>query len=156
MLHLIPAPFHRWLYRVAYRLRRRWRRFVRRPIEGVTVIALDADGKVLLVRHSYGSGRWTLPGGGLDRGEDPLACANREMREELGCGLTGVALFDVVDGFVDRSPNRGHVFVGRIEGTPRPDQREVIEAGWFAFDALPAEMVAASRHEAERYRQSHP
>jgi 8-oxo-dGTP diphosphatase len=43
------------------------------------------DGAVLLARW-IGSDppRWTLPGGGLDHGEDPAAAAVREVREETG------------------------------------------------------------------------
>ncbi len=43
------------------------------------------DGKVLLARFA-GAGQtfWTLPGGGLDHGEDPLAAAIREVEEETG------------------------------------------------------------------------
>lgn len=30
------------------------------------------------------SGKWTFPGGGVDKGEGPLVAAGREVREELG------------------------------------------------------------------------
>ena len=42
---------------------------------------------LLLVRIApteKGAGHWTLPGGGLDFGEDPAAGALRELREETG------------------------------------------------------------------------
>jgi 8-oxo-dGTP pyrophosphatase MutT (NUDIX family) len=46
------------------------------------------DGRVLLVRlaKAAAGGRrlWTLPGGGLDHGEDPADCALRELAEETG------------------------------------------------------------------------
>ncbi len=53
---------------------------------GVCGAVFDADGKVLLVRHSYMPG-WQLPGGGVDRGEPPQAAIVRELDEEVG--LTG-------------------------------------------------------------------
>src|SRR4051794_16171766 len=49
-------------------------------------ILIDA-GKILLCRCSPGSDParfWTLPGGGIDFGEDPAAAAVREVREETG------------------------------------------------------------------------
>jgi 8-oxo-dGTP diphosphatase len=46
---------------------------------------IERDGAVLLARW-IGSDppRWTLPGGGLDHGEDPRDAAVREVEEETG------------------------------------------------------------------------
>jgi len=152
MLHLIPAPIHRWLYRVAYRVRARWRQVTRHQSMGVSVIARDGEGRVLLVRHSYGSGRWALPGGGRGRREAPESCARREMREELGCDLTDLALFEISYRKIHGASDRSHVFTARIEGNPQPDGREIVDAGWFGLDALPPDMVPTSRQQLERFR----
>jgi 8-oxo-dGTP pyrophosphatase MutT (NUDIX family) len=50
---------------------------------GVHALIVDAEGKVLLARHSYMTG-WSLPGGGVGRGEPPLTALKRELREEIG------------------------------------------------------------------------
>ena len=42
------------------------------------------DGAVLLARLIGADPRWTLPGGGLDHGEDPRDGAVREVEEETG------------------------------------------------------------------------
>lgn len=50
-------------------------------------LATDGDGRVLLVRVAPGYpavGNWTLPGGGLNFGEDPAIGALRELTEETG------------------------------------------------------------------------
>lgn len=42
------------------------------------------NGKVLLVKESDEiSGKWEMPGGGLDFGEDIKACLIREIEEEM-------------------------------------------------------------------------
>ncbi len=54
---------------------------------GVTLIALDHEGRVLLVRqYRHPLGRWLieLPAGTLDAGEAPNVCAERELQEETG------------------------------------------------------------------------
>jgi 8-oxo-dGTP pyrophosphatase MutT (NUDIX family) len=56
---------------------------VRPTLLGASAIAEDDRGRVLLVRHSYTPG-WSLPGGGVDRGEPPEAAAIRELQEEVG------------------------------------------------------------------------
>ncbi|MCG8918445.1 NUDIX hydrolase [Actinokineospora sp. PR83] len=52
--------------------------------------------EVLLARWVGPSGkRWTLPGGGLDHGEDPLDAAVREVYEETGYQVTVDSLLGV-------------------------------------------------------------
>jgi 8-oxo-dGTP pyrophosphatase MutT (NUDIX family) len=142
MLHLIPAPLHRLGLRVAHALRKRWRRLVKPKTAGVAVIGVDDAGRVFLVRHSYGSGLWSLPGGGLGYDEDPHACAHREIAEELGCTLADLVLAARMDETLYGAPHRAYVFTARFVGEPRLDGREVIDSGWFALDALPPDLVS--------------
>lgn len=54
---------------------------------GVTLVALDEQGRLLFVRqyrHPAGRELLELPAGTLDPGEDPEACAVRELQEETG------------------------------------------------------------------------
>lgn len=62
-------------------------------------VALDPDERMLLTRVADGypgAGRWHLPGGGTDYGEEPATALLRELAEETGqqgrlCSLLGVA-----------------------------------------------------------------
>lgn len=137
MLRLIPPRLHRALYRAAHLLRRLWLRRSGAEVHGATIIGRDGAGRVLLVRHSYGPPVWAFPGGGMKPDENALAAAQRELREELGCTLAEpVFLGEQHDTFLGAA-NHVRIFTGRIEGQITPDMREVIDAQFFALDALP-------------------
>ena len=137
MLHLIPAPLHRFALRLAHAVRRRWWRIAQVRLEGCRVLAFDRDGCVLLIRQSYGSGLWLLPGGGIARGEAPMAAALRELTEETGLALDQPHCLAVLDEPLYGTNNRVHLFAGAARGALRCDGREVIEARFFARDDWP-------------------
>jgi 8-oxo-dGTP pyrophosphatase MutT (NUDIX family) len=101
-----------------------------RVAPGTHALVLDADGRVLLVRHGYQSG-WRLPGGGVDAGEIPEEAIRRELREELGLRGGSLALVGMYA--------RRHLWMGnlvilyRIEGAsldfrPSWEVREILWA----------------------------
>ncbi len=137
MLHLIPAPAHRAAFRLAHALRKLWWRLRKPHLSGCRIIARDPAGRVLLVRHSYGSGHWMLPGGGLKRGEDPLAAAAREFAVETGCELGDAGRIAVTTEPLAGTVNTVHVIAGTCTGAPRADGREIVEAEFFAPGDLP-------------------
>ena len=62
------------------------REYVRHP-GAVAIVGLTDDGQVVLERqwrHPVGRVMVEVPAGKLDAGEDPLACAQRELLEETG------------------------------------------------------------------------
>jgi 8-oxo-dGTP pyrophosphatase MutT (NUDIX family) len=137
MLRLIPAPLHRAGLRLAHRVRKRIWRVTKPRLTGVTIIARNHAGDVLLVRHNYGRRHWTLPGGGVRRGEEPIAAAHREFREELGCTVELLEASGTHKSILYGARLTRHLFTGRIDRTPEPDGREVGEARFFRRDALP-------------------
>jgi ADP-ribose pyrophosphatase YjhB (NUDIX family) len=145
MLRLIPRPLHRAALQLAHAARHRWRRFARTPLAGVSVLVTDFDGRLLLVRHSYGPAGWALPGGGMGRGEEPLEAARREVREEVGCTLDRVEVFERIEETISGSPHTAWLVTGRTQDHPRPDRREVIEARFFPLHSLPEPLTPLSR-----------
>ncbi|MBX9668932.1 MAG: NUDIX hydrolase [Candidatus Obscuribacterales bacterium] len=55
------------------------------PTTRISVVVVNKEDKILLVRHKKGSQRyWVLPGGRLEYGETFEECAVREVKEETG------------------------------------------------------------------------
>ena len=52
-------------------------------------IVIDDTGRFLLSKED--NGQWEFLGGGLDHGEDPIACLKREIKEETGLTVTYVS-----------------------------------------------------------------
>ena len=128
---------HRLALRVGNVLRIGWWRLARPHIHGVSVIARDGAGRVLLIRQTYGSRDWVLPGGGVRRNEPFADAAAREFCEELGCPLIDLRLLQVTEEDLHGATNIVHLFAATLAGEPRPDRREVAAAQLFAPDALP-------------------
>ena len=120
-------------------LRAYW--FIARPqLSGVKCIVTHGD-EVLLVRHTYGSRAWDLPGGHIKRREAPLEAARREMNEELGRRIEDWV--DLGELFVNNNHHRDnlHLFHGRLDDRRiELDDVELAEARWFAPGRLPDDL----------------
>jgi ADP-ribose pyrophosphatase YjhB (NUDIX family) len=108
----------------------------------VACIAVDGEGRVLLVQHrKEGREYWLLPGGGVEAGETMLDAARRELFEETGLdGEIGpvVLLCESIE-----SGARRHIvhvtFVATVRsGTLKPGyDGRLVDADW-----LPAARLA--------------
>lgn len=122
-------------------------------LSGAAVVATDLQGQLLLIRLSYGSNAWSVPTGGVRRGETPEAGAARELREEAGVEANGLTLLGVQEDVISGATNRVHVFSARVSGQPRADMREVIEARYFPMHSLPEPLSRTTRRRLELYRE---
>ena len=119
------------------------------PKVGVGVLVVEGD-RVLLIRRAVEPerGKWSLPAGYLDHGEDPRETAAREALEETGLTV-------VIDGLLDvfrNPPGRGgaSLFIlyraRRVAGEPAPGD-DADDARFFPLDALP-DLAFPSTHAA--------
>src|SRR5262249_25196141 len=133
--------------RLITKLLQRYWRITRALTLGAQGMVLDADGRVLLVRHTYRAG-WFLPGGGVEKRETATAALARELNEETGIALTAPPeLFALYSNFAYFPGDHVALFLCRHWTQARRQQpnREIAEQRFFALEALPADISEATR-----------
>ncbi|RZI96194.1 MAG: NUDIX domain-containing protein [Microbacterium sp.] len=113
-------------------------------------IVTDDDGRVLLAHWAEGHrSAWTLPGGGLEPGEDPEDAARREVLEETGyrVELDGILGVDSHVVAAKHRVSKGHhqplhalriVYRAHVTGGALRNELDgsTDEAGWFTLEAI--------------------
>lgn len=104
-----------------------------RESEGFAIVfPIANDGRIVLVRqYRYGSDaiHLELPAGGLHDGEDPRACAARELLEETGYAAPQLELVASYYAEPVRATALARIFLARDARKvrePRPDPTEVV------------------------------
>jgi ADP-ribose pyrophosphatase len=117
--------------------------------ESVTILALPGDGSlVVVVQTRAGAGGQTveLPAGCLEPGEEPLAAAVRELREECSLAAAQWRRLGVFWAAPAYSTERVHVYEARsldtAEGRLEPDEDITVEHR--PLEALPAALSDAT------------
>ena len=105
---------------------------------GAAAVILDTQGRVLLVKHTYGPLNWELPGGGAEEGESIVETALREVLEETGLHVVAQHTTGI---YYDRETDMLHfVFLCQSRDTTlasQSDGEEISEFGFWSPTALP-------------------
>jgi 8-oxo-dGTP diphosphatase len=121
------------------------------PSVGVGIIIAKGDHVLLLRRKNvHGTGSWSTPGGHLDFGESPEACAIREAKEETDVDVIDVR-FRAITNDVFEAEGRHYITLW-MEGTYAGGEPivnadyEMAEVGWYTWDALPQPLFLPFQH----------
>ncbi len=120
------------------------REYPRRPIAAVGAFIVRDDGRILMVRraHDPGAGEWSIPGGAIELGETSVEAVKREVREEVGIGISDPKLIDIYDSILRDSEGRIRYHYVIIEYVARPlslsiePSGEVLEYRWLSLGEI--------------------
>ena len=123
---LLPARVRRWSMRATQ---------TRFTVTAGALIFNDA-GEILLLKHRFRAGSgWGIPGGFLERAEQPEQALRRELQEEIGLEVRHVEIF-TARSF--KRPRQVEIlFRCHASGEVKPQTIEVERAEWFSVHSLP-------------------
>jgi ADP-ribose pyrophosphatase len=118
----------------------------------VAVVAVDADGRLLLVgqhRYALDEYSWEVPEGGVGEAEDLLAGAQRELREETGFEAAEWRRICRVSVSNSVTDERGAIFLatGLRPGDASPDSTEDLALRWATLDEVLEEIARGEIHD---------
>ncbi|MDB9315226.1 NUDIX hydrolase [Spirulina sp. CS-785/01] len=112
----------------------------RHPVTGVTVVPVLPDGQIVLIRRQD-TGKWGLPGGLVDWGQDIPTTAKRELQEETGLELVMIDRLVGVYSSSDRDPRLHSISIllaVQAQGVLQvQDTLEIAEVKAFSREMLP-------------------
>lgn len=114
---------------------------VREVVEhrGAVCILCMKEGKIALVRqfrYAVGESLWELPAGKLERGEEPLRAAFRELAEETGLEASDMELLFAMYPTPGYSDETIYIYEakGAAAGESHPDEDEFLDVCFFPFE----------------------
>ncbi|MCP4540978.1 MAG: NUDIX domain-containing protein [Chloroflexi bacterium] len=130
-----------------------WSRLVRPLTLGVRVMVIE-ESRLLLVKPVY-MDYWTLPGGGVKRGEALEQTARREVWEETGVRLGPLTLLGLYDNFSEGRRDYVALFQADSVSQENVSSWEVERAEFFPMEDLPTSLSPATCQRLEERARGH-
>lgn len=114
-------------------------------------VLLIKDDQVLLVKHTYQPGWYTI-GGEVDLNETPRVAIERELLEEVGVTLSKPPiLFAVYYSYYEKHDNYVIFYIAQEHTQTSVHSSEILESRWFPMEQLPDDTTPATRRRIEEY-----
>ncbi len=120
---------------------------------GACVLYVE-DGKALFVRqyrYAYGESVLELPAGKLEKGENPLVAAKRELEEETGIrakDFKPIATIYPTPGYTNEKIYLYQAFEGEKKQT-HPDEDEFVDVVWLPLSEVKEMLKKGELHDAK-------
>lgn len=105
-----------------------------------TRLAIFHNNELLVVKSWLGNGKWSLPGGGIHKGESATHAVIREVQEEVGINLSNKQIFHKGNLMYRQDDLRFSYDLFTADVTQKPDihlnRREIIAAEWVDYSQL--------------------
>jgi len=119
------------------------RLYPKQPIVGVGAVVI-CDGKILLEKRKNepGKGKWSIPGGLVELGENVEQTVIREVKEETGLEVEKPEHIDIVDNVIrDKNGEIKYHFViidyfVKLKGGTMKAMSDAEELRWVTFDEV--------------------
>lgn len=133
-------------------------RMTRSHTLGAQALVIDAEGQVLLVRHTYRPG-WHFPGGGVELNQTLEAALERELEEETGLRPTERSVLIGIFANFQSFPS-DHIALFRVARFERVrafiPNREIAEARFFPRRQLPRDTTPGALRRLEEIETGTP
>lgn len=128
--------------------------FSRRTV-GARALVIHEE-KVLLVKHTYIPGWYTI-GGGVEAGESGLQALIRELKEEAG--IIPTQLPTLFGFYYNRTQKRNDYvafYICKDFTKKEVKSKEILEARWFSLENLPVDISEGTKRRIDEYLGRQP
>ena len=100
---------------------------------------IEKDNRFLLVRENQDvcKGKWNIPAGAVDDGENVIEAAQREIYEETGCKVKINGILEIMNKKMENMDLLCFFFDTQlIDENIKSDGEEITDVKWFSYEEL--------------------